>query len=223
MKEPQKLDPQDQRSPDLQESLRSALRTVPVQARAVESVSKILDTAASLLDEVGLEAFNTNLLANRANVRVRTVYRYFPDKYAVIIALAHYLAADWDTWMGDDYEQLANPDLDWEKVQRRNISSWLKKLSNQPGGVSVLKSLRTVPELQDFDMTLLDQMTTKMSEALKARGVRLGEKKLRLVCHTALQSVDMGVEHYIRLDETDRRAFLDELIKMHISYLREYI
>ena len=43
--------------------------------RAQETVDQILDNAAILLDEVGVDAFNANLLAERAEVAVRSVYR----------------------------------------------------------------------------------------------------------------------------------------------------
>ncbi|MCA9645888.1 MAG: helix-turn-helix transcriptional regulator, partial [Myxococcales bacterium] len=64
------------------------MRVKPVQARAIQTVEHILRTAADLLAEVGVDQFNTNLLAERADVRVRTVYRYFLDKHAVILCLA---------------------------------------------------------------------------------------------------------------------------------------
>ena len=60
------------------------LRNVPTQARSRETFEKILATAVELLDELGWDGFNTNLLAERAGVRVSAVYRYFPNKEAVL-------------------------------------------------------------------------------------------------------------------------------------------
>ena len=48
---------------------------------------QILETAAELVDEVGVVGFTTNLLAERAGIRVRTIYRYFPSKLGVLNAL----------------------------------------------------------------------------------------------------------------------------------------
>jgi AcrR family transcriptional regulator len=64
-----------------------------MQQRAKETVDQIPDNAASLLQEVGVEEFNTNLIAERAGVAVRSVYRYYPNKLAVIVALADAIAA----------------------------------------------------------------------------------------------------------------------------------
>jgi AcrR family transcriptional regulator len=91
------------------ENVPLATRHEPRQVRSRRSVDLILDTAARLLDEVGIEGLNTNLLARRANVRVRTVYRYFPNKYAIVAALTRKLAVQWDAWMTEFYARLAEP------------------------------------------------------------------------------------------------------------------
>ena len=52
-------------------------RSLPVQERSRETVNQILETAAELVDEVGVVGFTTNLLAERAGgrpaVRLRMV------------------------------------------------------------------------------------------------------------------------------------------------------
>jgi len=62
----------------------SNLRTLPTQARSRETFERILSEAVQLLDELGWDGFNTNLLAQRAGVRVSAVYRYFPNKEAIL-------------------------------------------------------------------------------------------------------------------------------------------
>ena len=47
----------------------------------------ILDTAADLLADGGLEAINTNALADRASISVGSVYQYFSNKEAILTAL----------------------------------------------------------------------------------------------------------------------------------------
>ena len=50
---------------DSERAIPSELRVPPRQKRARQTVRHILDTAAVLLDEVGVDDFNTNLLAER--------------------------------------------------------------------------------------------------------------------------------------------------------------
>jgi len=48
----------------------------------------MLDACAGLVDEVGYEALTTTLLAERAGVAIGSVYQFFPDKRAIVQALA---------------------------------------------------------------------------------------------------------------------------------------
>ena len=64
-----------------------AARKAPRQARSAATVAVILEAAARILDEAGLEAFNTNAVAARAGVSVGSLYQYFPGKMAVLAAL----------------------------------------------------------------------------------------------------------------------------------------
>ena len=87
-----------------------APRVRPVQARAKQTVDLILDNAAVLLDEVGIDAFNTNLLAEHAGVAVRSVYRYYPNKLAVIVGVAERQASEWQRLLARLMLPLAEPD-----------------------------------------------------------------------------------------------------------------
>jgi AcrR family transcriptional regulator len=63
-------------------------RSTPQQSRSQQRVDLILDTAADLFTEVGYEASTTNAIAERAGVSIGSLYRYFPDKDAILHALA---------------------------------------------------------------------------------------------------------------------------------------
>src|ERR1700716_3122711 len=63
-------------------------RRIPRQARAGETVSLILEATAQILEAGGLPAFTTNAVAERAGVSIGTLYQYFADKNAILLALA---------------------------------------------------------------------------------------------------------------------------------------
>jgi AcrR family transcriptional regulator len=67
---------------------RHLLRNAPVQARSAARLAGLLDAAASVLDEVGMERLTTALVAERAGASIGTVYRYFPDRVTLLQALA---------------------------------------------------------------------------------------------------------------------------------------
>jgi AcrR family transcriptional regulator len=63
-------------------------RRTPRQRRSRATVELVLEAAAQLLEKVGEGGFNTNAVAERAGVSIGTLYRYFPDKQAILRALA---------------------------------------------------------------------------------------------------------------------------------------
>jgi AcrR family transcriptional regulator len=64
------------------------LRHVPTQARSRKRLRKVLDAADELLMSEGAEGFTTARVAGRAGIPVGSVYHYFPDKQAIVEALA---------------------------------------------------------------------------------------------------------------------------------------
>ena len=79
-------------------------KTLPRQGRAQETFERILSITAELLAEVGIERLSTNLICERAGLTPPALYRYFPNKYAVLHALGerlmgaqNALLADWAT------------------------------------------------------------------------------------------------------------------------------
>jgi AcrR family transcriptional regulator len=63
-------------------------RKTPRQGRAHAKVEVVLEAAIQLLETVGEAGFNTNAVAERAGVSIGTLYRYFPNKQAILAALA---------------------------------------------------------------------------------------------------------------------------------------
>src|SRR5690349_3001286 len=63
-------------------------RRSPRQARASETVALILEAAAQILEADGLEAFTTNAVAERAGVSIGSLYQYFANKKALLLAIA---------------------------------------------------------------------------------------------------------------------------------------
>jgi len=50
-------------------------------------LSTILEATAEILETGGVEALNTNLIAERAGISVGAVYQYFPNKAAILLML----------------------------------------------------------------------------------------------------------------------------------------
>jgi len=78
------------RASDSVEQLHDAripLRNEPVQARSTARLAALLDAAAAVVNEIGYERLTTAMVAEGAGASIGTVYRYFPDRIALLQAL----------------------------------------------------------------------------------------------------------------------------------------
>ncbi len=65
----------------------SSGRSIPAQKRSQQSINEILDSTAQLLERDGYHCVSTNQIAKHAHLSIGTVYRYFADKDAIVVAL----------------------------------------------------------------------------------------------------------------------------------------
>ncbi len=64
------------------------LRNAPRQARAEVRIARILDAAERVVERLGYEGLTTNHVAEQAGVSIGSVYRWFPDKRALLARLS---------------------------------------------------------------------------------------------------------------------------------------
>ena len=143
-----------------QTTRRSAAR----QKRSRETVELILSAAADLLEEVGCEQLSTNLICKRAKLTPPALYRYFPNKYAVLKELGEGLMArqnallqDW-TLVAEDLDQL-------EAQIAELLESTIRVTRETPAGGWIMRSLHATPILSDVRR----QSHRLVSEALSQR------------------------------------------------------
>ena len=163
----------------------------PRQARAIRTYEAILAAAAELLVEVGVERISTNLIAERAGVTVPALYRYFPNKYAVLNALGAALMdhqnAVFEQWF-ETHLQHGDP-----HVLLANIYDLLKQTYDvtvaQPGGLETIQSLRAVAPLQEVRLTSHRLVASNFAALLPELLGRPADQSMAL---QARLTVDMG-------------------------------
>ncbi|MGW7100789.1 TetR family transcriptional regulator [Streptomyces sp. NPDC054838] len=107
------------------------MRRTPVQQRSADRLARILDACAELLDETGYENLSTRAVAQRAGVPIGSVYRFFGNKRAMAIALAH---RNLDRYAEGIRERLAAlPGTHWRPVVDAVLDEYLAMKRSVPG------------------------------------------------------------------------------------------
>ncbi len=137
-------------------------RNAPVQKRALERRAKILEVTAELLEEVGQDDLTTILVAKRAEMSVGTLYHYFPNKYAILYALAEQWLGEIDTVLQElEAERLESMSL--KKFVDKAVERMLLAYTNQRGLLPLVQAMFGVPELKDLDIAHDELIITAMS------------------------------------------------------------
>ena len=163
----------------------------PRQERAKRTYEAILGAAAELLVEVGVERISTNLIAERAGITVPALYRYFPNKYAVLNALGAVLMdrqnevfQQWfDTYMGDgDLQGLLDHVYELLKLT-------YDVTREQTGGLEIVHSLRAVGPLQELRLTSHRLVASQLAEIMRELLERPADESINA---PARLSIDIG-------------------------------
>ena len=133
----------------------------PTQTRALETCERILDAAANLLGEVGIERLSTNLICERAGLSPPALYRYYPNKYAVLAELGVRLMmsqnALLETWAAPATMRL--PAAKFEDRILRLFLDTLEMTRRATAGEWITRALRAVPgnawKLDASDVSLI--------------------------------------------------------------------
>jgi AcrR family transcriptional regulator len=173
----------------------------PVQARAKRTYEAILVAAGELLVEVGVERISTNIIAERAGITVPALYRYFPNKYAVLNALGAVLMDRQNVVFQQWFEQYLGEE-GGPQLLLGHIYELLKLTFDvtreQIGGLEVIQSLRAVGPLQELRLTshrlVASQFAAMMAELLERPVDELLSMQARLSIDTGYAIVEMALE-----------------------------
>ena len=143
---------------------RLTLRNEPVQARSTARLTGLMDAAAAIVDEIGFERLTTAMVAERAGASIGTVYRYFPDRIALLQALG---ARNLDrvlTRVGDEILDERHPD--WVTALSAAFEILIDSFRNEPGfrGLRVgdALDLRPASNERPFNSVVADYMLDRM-------------------------------------------------------------
>lgn len=129
-------------------------KLTPLQDRARATYEQIIQATGELLPEIGIERLSTNMIAERAGLTPPALYRYFPNKYAILSEMGRRLITAENEaiaeWVNSDNFAIGS-DL---QTEIESFSALLDRLRDvvlaHPGGAWIYRAMSAVPVLQEM-------------------------------------------------------------------------
>lgn len=197
----------------------AVIRNEPVQARSAARLTALLDAAAHVVHEIGYERLTTAMVADRAGASIGTVYRYFPDRIAVLQSLA---ARNAERTSGVALAEISNPaHTTWLDALGAAFEHVMVAYRDEPGFASLrygdtidLRPSTGTPAMQAFADALFD--------ALVARFGLDGSEGARAAFAASVVASDALCARAFRLVPSGDQRFLDAGRTATVALLAPY-
>ncbi len=161
----------------------------PTQVRALETCERILDAAAQLLGEVGIERLSTNLVCERAGLTPPALYRYYPNKYAILAELGVRLMMSQNdllqAWATPATMRL--PAARFEAAVCTLFLDTLAMTRRATAGEWITRALRAVPALAPVRTGSHDHVTGLIVDAFLGAYPRMDRARITLVARLSVE------------------------------------
>lgn len=168
----------------------------PAQQRAAETYERILEVTAHTLADVGIERLSTNLVCERAGLTPPALYRYFPNKYALLSELGQRLMQTQnervDRWM--TLEVFAGGVESLERAVEGLIIDTYEATRQTVGGVWIMRALRAVPALQQVRLASHTAVTREQTQLLAKALPDVDAAELQMVSRIVVELIYSTVE-----------------------------
>lgn len=193
----------------------------PSRRRGKDTFEAILTAAGELLAEVGFERLTTNLVCERAGLTPPALYRYFPNKYALLKELAHRLMDTQDkavlAWIEAGGTQSST--LEESVAKNRDLQKQINAITRAfPGGDWILRALRALPVLQEVQTASRDSVAATLFEILRADNPGIDENRLRTATRLTTQMAYAATEMVLEEPDQDEDQINEEICWMVALY-----
>ncbi|MCY7325034.1 MAG: TetR family transcriptional regulator [Microbacteriaceae bacterium] len=195
----------------------AVLRNEPVQARSTARLTSLLDAAAAVVDGIGFERLTTAMIADRAGSSIGTVYRYFPDRIAVLHALS---GRSMTRFAAEGIPAIESPDrANWLEAVEAALQYWVGAFRSEPG----FRALRfgDVLDLQPRagDRTNNGVIAAALVSVLSSRHGLEANDELQFRVEVALELCDSLLARAFAFDRNGDARFTDEALTVARGYL----
>ncbi|GAA1966841.1 TetR/AcrR family transcriptional regulator [Agromyces allii] len=197
-------------------SRKRSVRTEPTQRRSSQRLDALLDAAAEIVDESGFERLTTQMVAERAGASIGTVYRYFPDRVAVVEALRERAIQRFRERVADELER-ATPATWWDLIDI-SLDACIALYRDEPGFTVVHAGHRDRGEDHE------PEFAARMAQLIAAEfEIDLEAEELGFRIGIALEVADSLINRAFERSIDGDERYLAEARALVQSYLREHL
>ncbi len=201
------------------------LKTKPIQRRSQQTYDAILTAAGELLAEFGIEQLSTNLVCKRAGLSPPALYRYFPNKYALLKALGLRLMERQDEavfrWIDEGGLEAETLEESFRKTL--TIQQRVNEITRaEPGALSIMRAMRAVPMMRQIRIESRDRVADRLFAALKDRYPETSEAELRVATRLSTEIAYAGTEMVLEEPDADADNVTIELCWMLARYYARF-
>lgn len=197
--------------------LETKLRNVPSQQRSRVRLRRVLDAADEVLEQDGPAAFTTTRIARAAGVPVGSVYRYFPDKQAIVEALALSYWSDFEDLIAgvaetDEREPLADP-------VGAVIDALAAAFRARPGFLALWFGGLLTEEVRNATRPTRTAVARSVARFLGVRWPAASSEELARVAQMVVLAGDQLMREAFRVDPQGNQELMDETKLMLDAYV----
>ena len=196
------------------------LRHAPRQSRSKATFEQILDATAELLEQKGLEAINTNAIARAAGINVATLYQYFPNKQAVLLALFTRFSTQRIETASRGFAGISR-DADWRAKVAATVDGLFELRRRLPGTAALMQAMRVYPELRAYHRDRRAQVAQPLADEIAAAS-KVSAEEAMLVATCAVEA-HVAMLDFWQIETGGRDERIVEQVKQMMSrYLAPY-
>jgi AcrR family transcriptional regulator len=165
-------------------------RRTPVQDRSAATVQAIVEAAAQVFERHGYAAGTTNRIAERAGVSIGSLYQYFPNKDAILVALIERHIEEGEDVLAPLLTELDERPPPVREALERIVQALLELHRQRPNLHRVLfEEAPRPPQLRDRLQRIFDLATVAFARYLDCRP-EVTVADTRIAAELAVQSVE---------------------------------
>jgi len=201
---------------------KTSLRAQPRQKRGEERIDKLLSAAAKLFAKVGYEETTTNAIAREARTSIGSLYQFFPNKEAILNALAgrylEELHAVHEQVLGDDAVQITLPEL-YDRI----IHSLADFHASHPGFQQLFYGSTTSKHLAAAAEQLKQECIARVEGLMGARNPEIDPARRKLLAVLNVEVIKTLLPLAQSSDPATRARLIDETKTLLLAHMREVI